>query len=275
MCLLIAYLAGARPDPAALSRAAARNPDGYGWAIVSGGEIISHRTLDASEGIASFVEARSRHLDGPAIWHARIGTHGALDLENCHPFSVAGDSRVVLGHNGMLPLSASKGRSDTRILCEEMLRPSDLDHPGAMYWLGEWAAGSKLAILSARPDTASSLYLVNEYLGEWSDVEPGVWYSNRSHADIVPISFSADPRLESSKPKKTVGVLYDSTGLDVGDDSSPWDYYGPANSIIECDICGELWPDFCDWCETCGADLDGCEVISYDYLDGDLDGGEQ
>lgn len=267
MCLLVAYLAGAAPNALALSRAASRNPDGFGWAIVSGGEIVSHRTMDASEGVASFLEVRSRLLDGPAIWHARIGTHGLLDLENCHPFVVENDPRVVLGHNGMLPLASSRGRSDTRVLCDDMLRVSDLDNAGAMYWLERWAEGSKLAIISARPDTASSLYLVNEQLGEWVEDEPGVWYSNRSHAVAVPSYFSPDPRRVSTKHDKTPAAGSCSSGLEIGEPGSPWDYFSADNDIVECRGCGEFWPDFCEWCETCGCDLEGCDLYGFDEFD--------
>lgn len=260
MCLLAVYLAGALPNAAALSCAASRNPDGFGWAIVSGGEIVSHKTMDPSEGVESFLEARGKHLEGPAFWHARFTTHGTTDLYNVHPFPVARDPRVVLAHNGILPIAPQGKRSDTHELCETMLRPSDLDNDSAMFWLGEWARGSKLAILSASPDTARDLYIVNECDGHWLESEPGVWYSNKGYLPVVAPSFSPDPRVTSSKG----GGLYASSGglyvpdHVVGDPAGdPWELW-EDHEIVECDTCGELWPEFVDYCDTCGTPfLDG------------------
>lgn len=256
MCLLVAYLPGSMPDPAALSRAASRNPDGYGWAIVAGGRVLSHRTMDSSEGVSSFVTARAANPDGPALWHARIGTHGALDLENCHPFTVEGNPLVVVGHNGMLPISTKCGRSDTRVFASDMVRVSDLDDPAAFYWLEQWAAGSKLVFLSADPATSSALYIVNENDGDWSDTEPGVWYSNSSHREFVPFTFSADPRKATGR-----GVF--SSVVDAGDDlddldgsGGPWSYYREGDPMSMCEGCGTLWPAFCEWCDDCGSLLD-------------------
>lgn len=269
MCLLVAYLPGALPDPAALSRAASRNPDGYGWAIVAHGRIISHRTMDASDGVDSFVAARAANPDGPALWHARIGTHGGRTLENCHPFTVADNPLVVVGHNGMLPISTRCGRSDTRVFASEMVRVSDLDSPGAMYWLERWAEGSKLVFLSADPSTVHPLYIVNESDGHWLESEPGVWYSNDSHEERVPLWSSSDPR-KSAGSTSSGGDPIEVGRSDLGP-SDPWAFYRDGDPVLSCGECGQVWPGFCEWCDDCGTMLDESAVVVFpDDLD-DLD----
>ena len=263
MCLLVVYRSGALPNAAALSRAASRNPDGYGWAIHTGSEIITYRTLDASDGVASFCRARAEHPTGSALWHARFTTHGVTDLSNVHPFPVGGDSRLVLAHNGVLPLAPTGSRSDTHEFAAELLRVEDLDNESALDWLGQWASGSKLAILSAHPDTSSDLYIVNEHLGHWSDDEPGVWYSNDAYRERVGGWWSSDPR-ESAIEHDVLDALDALDDLDAPGAFDPWDYYRDGEPMAECVECGTLWPDWVDWCDSCGWDMAGAFTFGVD-----------
>jgi hypothetical protein len=137
-----------------------------------------------------------------------------------------------------------------------------------MYWLGKWAYGSKLAILSAHPDTAKQLYIVNEHLGDWSDVEPGVWYSNSGHLEAVQSWFSSDPRKGSklygaTKPGEVEDVLEVEDAFEVEDVLGrwdPWAYFEDGDKIAECAECGELWPAWVDWCDECGSETLWVEV---------------
>lgn len=273
MCLLAFYKPGAMPDGAALSRAATRNPDGFGWAIVVGDEILTHRTLSAADGVASFLEFRAMFPDGPALWHARFTTHGTTDVTNVHPFPVGGDPRAVVAHNGVLPVTPMGDRSDTHQFAADMLRLSDLENEGATYWLANWARGSKLVVLSVHPDSSRQWWIVNEQDGHWSDSEPGVWYSNEGYREQVARVFSADPR----------GAFHlgawnwdeDETIADSlapeDEQGDPWEYYS-GGPIVECPDCGELWPGFCDWCETCGTDIRDVERQTWDDEDDELSG---
>ena len=260
MCLLAFYSPGAQPDAAALSRAATRNPDGFGWAIVVGDEILTHRTLSASDGVSSFVEFRAMFPDGPALWHARFTTHGTTDVTNVHPFPVGGDPRVVVAHNGVLPVTPMGDRSDTHQFAADMLRLTDLENDGALYWLANWAHGSKLVVLSVHPDSSRQWWIVNEELGHWSDREPGVWYSNEGYREQVARVFTADPRGQFRvgawqwDTDDDVTVIGATPNDDDGEQSDPWEFY-TGGAIVECPDCGELWPGFCEWCDTCGTDI--------------------
>jgi hypothetical protein len=87
-----------------------------------------------------------------------------------------------MAHNGMLPIEASNGRSDTRILAEDYI-PSwggarILNLKSKRKKLSKFADGSKLVFLSANPDVQNDFYIINERDGHWSN---GVWWSNSSY----------------------------------------------------------------------------------------------
>lgn len=263
MCLLAVYRPGAQPDSEALLRATVRNPDGFGWAIVVESEVMSYRTMDPADAVASFVEHRAAYREGSALFHARFTTHGSTTLYNCHPFPVGDSRRVVVAHNGILPVEPSKGRSDTHEFAAEMLRPGDLDNPAAMYWLARWAEGSKLAVLSADPTTAFDCYIVNEELGTWYG---DTWYSNEGWRELPVFGYSANPRIASRFGSYTEQLLAEGV-------ADAWEWYRPGDGVVECSACGEHYPDFVDWCDECGGDLRFSPVC---FDDGDfvLGGGE-
>lgn len=180
MCLLIATTGSSRPSKKALRRAAVQNPDGFGYAVIGDGRIYTYRSMDAEETIKSYFEVRDEFPNSNSIFHLRITTHGATNIDNCHPFRVNDD--VVLGHNGMLPIKEDKGRSDTRIFAEDWLPEFDLvdllDTEDGMKDLENFAGASKLAFLNTSSLLRQSLYIVNEELGHWDN---GVWYSNNSY----------------------------------------------------------------------------------------------
>lgn len=180
MCLLTLILPGAEARPAYWETAARANPDGFGWALDIGREILRFRSMDYRTAADSFHEARDHWPDAVGLFHWRFATGGTVDRSMCHPFRWGTDRRLAVGHNGVLPIPATATDSDTARFAAGLadIPPSALDNAVFMAELGRWASGSKLAILSAHPDTASRWYLVNESNGHWAS---GVWYSNRSY----------------------------------------------------------------------------------------------
>jgi predicted glutamine amidotransferase len=113
--------AGVQPDTDALLTGALVNADGHGFAIVAGrrlDRLIVQRGLDGEAVIDAFIAARLQHPQGPALFHSRLATHGDTTLDNCHPFTLGGDTRTVLAHNGVLPAEDC--------FC---YAPAALDHP--------------------------------------------------------------------------------------------------------------------------------------------------
>ena len=169
-----------------LARACDANPDGFGWAAVVGSRIVVHRAMDPGEAIDSYLDAVPM-TTGPSLFHARIASHGTVDLSNCHPFPVGGDPSVVLAHNGILDITPGPfdSRSDTAILADEVLPRSgietlDTDPETWERWIGP---GNKVVILSTSPRLARHAYILNEPAGSW---DAGVWWSNRSYQYTSP-----------------------------------------------------------------------------------------
>jgi len=185
MCLLILAKGGSTPSKKSLRIAARNNPDGFGFAIIgTDNRIHRFRSMDIEETITAFFEARKRFPKGHAIFHLRITTHGATNIDNCHPFVINDD--VVMGHNGMLPIKEENGRSDTRIFAEDWLPEIGmkdlLDDPEGVEELEKFIGYSKLAFLNVGDELEKPFYIINEELGHWKD---GVWYSNSSYKESL------------------------------------------------------------------------------------------
>lgn len=235
MCMLTYFPPGVQPNAARLTNGATWNDDGHGFAIVSKGQLIIHRSMDADYLIAQFVKMRALHPKGPALFHSRWGTGGKRAKENCHPFRFGNDSQTVVGHNGVLgDPSVQPGkkerRCDTRIAADEIM-PSyaDLDNALVMDDLAQWIGpGNKFVILTANPKYKRQAYIVNEKRGVW---DGGVWYSNSDYEDYAYLSATAD-------------------------DSA----LAPANAWKDtCEFCGQMGAGIDDasgYCLTCGTCVD-------------------
>jgi len=140
--------------------------------------------MNPDTSINRFIEMRSKYLDGYAMWHARLATHGSMTVDNCHPFKVGGDERTYLAHNGILPIIEPTGdmRSDTRIFAEDLLPAiggvSALDNPQVMNLIEDFTSGSKVAILTVDVSAQYQAYLIHENKGTKDST--GVWWSNDS-----------------------------------------------------------------------------------------------
>jgi len=183
MCLLMVSM-GQVPDYNHISNANINNPDGFGFAVHTGDRIITSRGMNPQKTVDKFYDTLDKAgKDFVAIYHSRITTHGDSIVENAHPFKVDGRSDLILAHNGMLPIHPRAGdrRSDTRIFAEDIMVNMGiemLDDKHSFARLEDWAAGSKIAILSNAPELRDSVYIVNEHLGAW---EGDIWWSNSSY----------------------------------------------------------------------------------------------
>jgi hypothetical protein len=180
MCLLTFLPAQVQPDLDALASGAWHNDDGHGFAIVAGGELIVRRSMRAGPLLDTFGELRRAHPDGPALFHSRYATHGSRTLANCHPFTVGGDRRTVVAHNGILPELVQPGRqdprSDTRIAAEDFLSADTLRLRRHRLALQRWMTpANKMVLLSVDRRFRKPAYLLNEDAGIWHQ---GIWYSN-------------------------------------------------------------------------------------------------
>ena len=123
MCLLVHQPSSTSFSNDFLADVYSSNRDGIGVMYALGGrlEVVKALPKNADE----FIEFYRQHIQGrESIWHARMQTHGDIDLENCHPYQVT--ARVALAHNGILATGNAwdAARSDTWHFIRNVVRPA-------------------------------------------------------------------------------------------------------------------------------------------------------
>lgn len=182
MCLLMVTM-GQLPKREYLVNASQNNPDGYGFAVRHEDHIVTGRSMKYENLIDRFYAEMAKSENPIGMFHARYTTHGTTMLENNHPFRVDGRKDIILAHNGMLPITPRDGdkRSDTRIFAEDVLGSigvEELDDKHTFAKLENFAAGSKIAILSTSRELRDPVYILNEDLGHW---DGDIWWSNSGY----------------------------------------------------------------------------------------------
>jgi len=186
MCMLCVVPPNVIPDREKLENSALNNPDGFGFAIAIRKENRIHveTTMNPDTSINRFLEMRKFYPEGYAMWHARLATHGATNIDNCHPFKVGDSDMTYLAHNGILSVLMEKGekRSDTRVFAEDVLPAMGgvyaLDNPQLFNVIEDFCSGSKVCVLTIDPKAKAECYLLNEDKGK--EDTNGVWWSNDS-----------------------------------------------------------------------------------------------
>jgi predicted glutamine amidotransferase len=247
-----------------IETACANNPDGFGFAIRIDDNIITSRGLNADKVIDKFFTIKEAYPDSDAMFHARLATHGTINNENCHPFRVQGDKRLVLAHNGILPMEVPiKGnRSDTRIFADDILPAMGieiLDNYSNRLALEDWLGNNKIVIMSTHPALKKDYYILNEKEGMDND---GVWYSNCSY----------QPYTSRYTNYSSKYVLNSSTNIRTN--SSNWDtwyddaYCAACDSVLTDKDYYEGYCLICDSCIECMATMENCLCYSPEYKKG-------
>lgn len=154
-----------------------RNSDGLGVMYAEDNKLHVYKCLPASA--QDFVDFYRKHADGKdCVWHARMQTHGDIDMDNCHPYQVTDD--IWLAHNGVLSTGNSwdKAKSDTWHFIHNVLKPA-LSHnpdlildPSYQSFLGDMIGrGNKFGLVRADGQTV----IINEQSGVNF---VGAWLSN-------------------------------------------------------------------------------------------------
>lgn len=194
MCLLCFVPPKATPKREHLENACKNNPDGFGFAFMTDEGFIVERAMKANDLLDKFYKLRKKYRNAPALFHARLATHGTKNLSNCHPFYVAGGRKTLLAHNGILPVVINEGdpRSDTKIFAEDYLKHlgiEQLDDPIGYDIISEYCRGSKLVILNMDNRLQYQWYIVNESLGDY-DENDKCWYSNGGYKSAPRYTYS-------------------------------------------------------------------------------------
>jgi hypothetical protein len=219
MCIAIARPANSHISKETLQQCFDSNPDGAGFCVEHEGNLQIHKGFFTFE---SFYNAYEPFQHQKALIHFRIKTHGLLNTDNCHPFSVSDE--VVFIHNGIIQgVPHSDTESDTIVFNNMYIKPtvrnwgkSSLVAPAFKGLVEKFIGGSKLAFFIKGEE---EFLIYNEKLGNYSE---GVWYSNTSwkpyiapvvkpyvYPPLKPSTTITTPLWESkSYPKKELSISW-------------------------------------------------------------------
>jgi hypothetical protein len=123
MCLLVEQKTTTNFSDEFLADVYSKNSDGLGIMYAENGNVIVRKVLPRSA--ADFINYYREHADGrDCIWHARMKTHGDIDLENCHPYKVT--NQIWMAHNGILSSGNDNdpSKSDTWHFIRNVIEPA-------------------------------------------------------------------------------------------------------------------------------------------------------
>ena len=157
-----------------------RNPDGAGlcYRTKTRRVIIKKGFLQFSHFWTQYQKVKGKEL----LIHFRLATHGEHSESNTHPFPVGKNGALI--HNGILSgdFFKEKVRSDTRILCEDILTPllgSRRHAPTHLRPTLEAILGDYNKALLMLEDT---VVIHGEDKGEWYG---GCFFSNHGYKKIL------------------------------------------------------------------------------------------
>ena len=240
MCLLVNQKAETLLSVAFLQSVFDHNHDGLGVMYATDGVLHIQKSVPKTED--EFLKFYNEHIMGrDCIWHARMQTHGDINLDNCHPYEVI--QGVWMAHNGVLNTGNANdtSRSDTWHFIYNYLRPAlshDLEllfDPDFQAFLGTMIGSSnKFGFMCADGRSV----IINERAGV---MYQGAWLSNTYAWDYYKLTGTAKPTYSKSSYDptayyksapltnwgKAAGSGYNaSTGGYVDqDDADEWDWY--------------------------------------------------
>lgn len=169
MCILIASTDGELPTLAELYACEESNPHGIGIAWSDGDSLTIRKAMNLADFLPMLVD---KPEDAPYVLHFRYATHGTVNLDNCHPFSIGGET--AMAHNGILPWRSTETHSDTRCFAKDILRPNRREVWKQSFrshiedFIGDH---NKLAFI----DKFGQVAIYNETSGHWRG---NIWFSN-------------------------------------------------------------------------------------------------
>lgn len=177
MCLLVKQPSTTAFTDDFLKDVYTKNSDGFGIMYADDGKVHVYKCLPANA--QDFIDFYRQHAEGrDCVWHARMKTHGDIDMENCHPYRVTDD--IWLAHNGILQSGnhLDKTKSDTWHFIRNILSPALEHNPDLMLdpvyqqFIGSMIGGSnKFGLVRSDGETV----IINEQSGVNF---VGAWLSN-------------------------------------------------------------------------------------------------
>lgn len=200
MCIAILKPKGTAISKETLKTCSEANPDGMGFAYIDGDTMYIKKYMKFDDFYKDFEQVQDKST---MLIHFRIATHGAVELENCHPFWL--NHRMALIHNGIITgYGDKKDKSDTRDFIDKVIGNiswKEWKNPSYRELVGKAIGYSKLAIL----DITGNYYIINEDKGYWDN---GIWYSNKSYEPKKSVTYTTYPSSTTSDTNSKVWDMY-------------------------------------------------------------------
>lgn len=159
------------------------NSDGVGVMYAQNDQLVIEKVLPKNA--QQFTAFYREHIEGKTCaFHLRMRTHGAIDLDNCHPYEVLNRAEhgldLWLMHNGVLATGNARDltKSDTWHYIRDFLRPMLAHNPDYAFTqsfadiIGTHIGASNKFVLM---DNSGRMATINEGSGVfWA----GMWLSN-------------------------------------------------------------------------------------------------
>jgi hypothetical protein len=178
MCIACAIPKGEKLTEQEFENSWLNNPDGGGYAFINEhGRIIVRKSMDYNKFRDMFnkdIEKYGQH--SPFSLHFRIKSAGPVQISNNHPFSV--NPRLIMMHNGTLPIQTEGDWSDTRTFAKRVLGVLPINfhkNSGILHMLEVYAlkSNSKIVLMDSHGDFT----ILNTKAGT---VKNNIWFSNTS-----------------------------------------------------------------------------------------------
>lgn len=235
MCLLVTQSADTVFDDDFLKGVYNLNSDGIGVMFAAEGSLNIMRCVPVTE--SDFIDFFRRNIQGrDCAWHARMRTHGDIDLDNCHPYQVlsAEDGYpLYLAHNGILSTGndADKSKSDTWHYIQDYLRPMLLKNPEFFMTAAfrqiiasHIGFGNKFVLMDAYGNTVT----INRLAGVTHN---GAWLSNTYAWDTTGTAHDR-PTYKSGSYARGYSNTYGYGGNFYDDDENEEDAWNPVGKNV-------------------------------------------
>src|SRR5258708_5130713 len=106
MCLIVYQPKGCEFSEEYMRKAARENRDGFGIAFKDSSEESGIKVIKTTGDADEILELYKEYKDRDLAMHFRLATHGAHNLENCHPYQVLNKEEhgrtLWVFHNGVI-----------------------------------------------------------------------------------------------------------------------------------------------------------------------------
>ena len=272
------------------------NSDGVGVMYAHNDQLVIEKVLPKNA--HQFVAFYREHIEGkPCAFHLRMRTHGAIDLDNCHPYEVLNRAEhgldLWLMHNGVLSTGNARDltKSDTWHYIRDYLRPMLANNP-------DFAFSESFAQIVGTHIGSSNKFVLMDNQGRMATINrdsgvfwAGLWLSNTyawsasKNTSKKPVKSLKTIRKHAKEKPTRVNYGYGYGRTNIGYlDSYPfyededgfsdqleyevWNIVEELNANGYEDASSIAYYDLMDFVETYG--LDALQEVAYMVMDGNI-----